>query len=97
MVKYELTVANALREAERAEKNLVGEEKSRMFEKSLAALSARVGIEPVGVPPTGLVPLGHTAPLGFALAVQWWLELLCKMQKFVPSDEVGVRPQNDSE
>lgn len=90
LVKYELTVANALREAERAEKNLVGEEKSRLFEKALNALSSRIGIEPVGAPPIGLVPLGHIAPLGFALAVQWWLELLCKMQKFVPSDEVKL-------
>ncbi|XP_018494479.2 uncharacterized protein LOC100900148 [Galendromus occidentalis] len=100
LVKYETTVANSLKEAENAK--LVSQEKSEMFEESLKALREKLGVEPVGAPSTGLCPLAHIAPLGFALAVKWMLELLCKMHKYVPSDEVklpsviyGACPSNE--
>ena len=61
-----------------------------MFEEALKALQEKLGVEPVGAPATGLCPLAHIAPLGFALAIKWMLELLCKMDKYVPSDEVAI-------
>lgn len=66
------------------------QEKSEMFNEALKALQEKLGVEPVGAPPTGLCPLSHIAPLGFALAIKWMLELLCKMDKYVPSDEVRL-------